>query len=54
MRDKTVQVRWTNKSSSGAITCSCIDVNQSIIESLENALSYADMNVAIVLLVHKL
>jgi hypothetical protein len=54
MRDKTVQVRWTNKSSSGAIKSSCTDMNQSIIESLENALSYANFTVAIVLFVHKL
>jgi hypothetical protein len=54
MRDKTVQVRWTDKSSSGAIKSSYIDVNQSMIESLEDALSYASFTVAIVLFVHKL
>jgi hypothetical protein len=51
---QTVQVRWTNKSSSGAIKSSYIDMNQSIIESLENALSYADLTVAMVLLVQKI
>jgi hypothetical protein len=54
MRDKTVQVRWTNKSSSGAIKSSYIDMNQSMIESLEDALSYTSFTVAIVLFVHKL
>jgi hypothetical protein len=54
MRDKTVQVRWTNKSSSGAIKSSYIDMNQSMIESLEGAPSYANFTVAIVLFVHKL
>jgi predicted acyltransferase len=54
MRDKTVQVRWTNKSSSGAIKYSYIDMSQSIIESLEDALSYANSTVAIVVFVHKL
>jgi hypothetical protein len=54
VRDKTVQVRWTNKSSSGAIKSSYIDMNPSIIESLENILSYADLTVAMVLLVQKI
>jgi hypothetical protein len=54
MRDKTVQVKLTNKSSSGAIKSSCIDMNQRMIESLSSELSYADITVAIVLLVHKL
>jgi hypothetical protein len=54
MRDKTVQVRWTNKSSSGSIKSLCIDMSQSMIESLEDALSYANFTVAIVLFVHKL
>jgi hypothetical protein len=54
MRDKTVQVRWTNKSSSGAIESSYIDMNQNMIESLEDALSYAIFTVGIVLFVHKL
>jgi hypothetical protein len=54
VRDKTVLVRWTNKSSSGAIKSSYIDMNQSMIESLEDALFYANFTVAIVLFVHKL
>jgi hypothetical protein len=54
VRDKTVQVRWTNKSSSGAIKSSYIGMNQIMIESLEDALSYANSTVAIVLFVHKL
>jgi hypothetical protein len=54
VRDKTVQVRWTNKSSSGAIKSSDIDMNQSMIESLEDVLSYAKFTVAIVLFFHKL
>jgi hypothetical protein len=49
VRDKPVQVRWTNKSSSGAIKSLCIDMNQSIIESLDSVLSYANLTVAIVL-----
>jgi hypothetical protein len=54
MRDKTVQVKLTNKLSSTAIKSSCIDTIQSAIESLDNLLSYAYLSVAIVLLVHKL
>jgi hypothetical protein len=54
MRDKTVQVKLSNKVSSTAIKSSCIDINQSIIESLDNMLSYAYLSVAIVSLVHKL
>jgi hypothetical protein len=54
MRDKTVQVSWTNKSSSQGIKYSCIDMNQSMIESLDNMISYANTTVAIVLLFHKL
>jgi hypothetical protein len=54
MKDKTVQVKLTNKSSSTAIKSSCINMSQSLIESLDNALSYAYSSVAIVLLVHKL
>jgi hypothetical protein len=54
MRDKTVQVRLTNNLSSTAIKSSCIDMNQSAIESLDNVLSYAYLTLAIVLLVHKL
>jgi hypothetical protein len=54
VRDKTVQVRWTNKSSSRAIISSSIDINQSMIESLEDALSYGNFTLAIVLFVHKL
>jgi hypothetical protein len=53
MRDKTVQVKLTNNSSSTAIKSSCIDMNQGLIESLDNLLSYAYSSVAIVLLVHK-
>jgi hypothetical protein len=54
VRDKTVQVKLSNKLSSRAIKSSCIDMNQNIIESLDNMLSYAYLSVAIVLLVHKL
>jgi hypothetical protein len=54
MRDKTVQVKLTNKLSSTAIKSSCIDMNQSPIESLDNVLSHAYLSAAIVLLVHKL
>jgi hypothetical protein len=54
VRDKTVQVRWTNKSSSGAIKSLCIDMSQSIIESLDSVLSYATLTVVIVLLVQKI
>jgi hypothetical protein len=54
VRDKTVQVRWTNKSSSEAIKYSYIDMSQIITESLEDALSYANSTVAIVVFVHKL
>jgi hypothetical protein len=54
VRDKTVQMRWTNKSSSGAIKYSYVDMNQSMIESLEDTISYAKFTVAIVLFVHKL
>jgi phage gp16-like protein len=54
MKDKTVQVKLTNKLSSTAIKSSCIDMNQSVIESLDNVLSYAYSIVAIVLPVHKL
>jgi hypothetical protein len=54
MRDKTVQVKLTNKLSSTAIKSSRIDTIQSAIESLDNLLSYAYSSVAIVLLVHKL
>jgi hypothetical protein len=54
MRDKTVQVKLSNKSSSTAIKSSCIDMNQSTIESLDSMLSYVYLSIAIVLLVHKL
>jgi hypothetical protein len=54
MRDKTVQVKLAINSSSTAIKSSCIDMNQSVTESLDNALSYAYPSVAIVSLVHKL
>jgi hypothetical protein len=54
MRDKTVQVKLTNNSSSTAIKSSCIDMNQSLIESLDNVLFHACPSVAILLLVHKL
>jgi hypothetical protein len=35
------------------IKSSCIDMNQSMIENLDNVLSYANITVAIVLLAHK-
>jgi hypothetical protein len=54
MRDKTVQVRLSNKSSSTVIKSSCIDMNQSLIESLDSVLSHACSSAAILLLVHKL
>jgi hypothetical protein len=54
MRDKTVQVKLSNKLSSTAIKSPCIDTNQSMIESLDNMLCYAQLSVAIVLLVYKL
>jgi hypothetical protein len=54
VRDKTVQVKLTNNSSSTAIKSSCIDMNQSLIESLDNVLFHACPSVAILLLVHKL
>jgi hypothetical protein len=54
VRDKPVQVKLIDKSSSRAIKSSCIDMNQSMIERLDNMLSYANIIVAIVLLVHKL
>jgi hypothetical protein len=54
VKDKTVQVKLTSKSSSTAIKSSCIDMNQSSIESLNNVLSYASITVAMALLVHKL
>jgi hypothetical protein len=54
VRDKTVQVKLTSNLSSTAIKSSCIDMNQSVIESLDNVLSYAYSSVAIVSLVHKL
>jgi hypothetical protein len=54
MRDKTVQVKMTNNLSSTAIKSSCIDMNQSSIESLDNVISHAYSIAAIVLLVHKL
>jgi hypothetical protein len=53
VRDKPVQVKLINKSSR-AIKSSCIDMNQSMIERLDNMLSYADIIIATVLLVHKL
>jgi hypothetical protein len=54
MRDKTVQVKLSSNLSSTAIKSSCIDMNQSATESLDNVLSYAYSSVAIVLLVHRL
>jgi hypothetical protein len=54
VRDKTVQVKLTNKSSSTAIKSSCIDMNQSLIESLDNFISHACLSAAVLLLVHKL
>jgi hypothetical protein len=54
VRDKTVQVKLTSNLSSTAIKSSCIDMNQSVIESLDNVLSYAYSSVDIVSLVHKL
>jgi hypothetical protein len=54
MKDKTVQVRWTNKSISGAVKSLRIDMNQIIIESLDSVLSYANLTVAILLLVQKI
>jgi hypothetical protein len=54
MRDKTVQVKLINKLSSTAIKSSCIDMNQSLIESLNNVISHAYSSVPIILLVHKL
>jgi hypothetical protein len=54
MRDKTVQMKLTNNSSSTAIKSSCIDMDQSLIESLDNVLSHAYLSVAILLLIHKL
>jgi hypothetical protein len=36
VRDKTVQVKLSNKLSSTAIKSPCIDTNQSMIESLDN------------------
>jgi hypothetical protein len=54
MRDKTVQMKLSNKLSSTAIRSLCIDMNQSMIEGLNNMLSYAYLSAAIVLLVYKL
>jgi hypothetical protein len=54
VRDKTVQVKLTNKSSTTAIKYLCIDMNQSLIESLDNLISHACSSAAILLLVHKL
>jgi hypothetical protein len=54
VRDKTVQVKLTNKLSTTATKSSCIDMSQSTIESLNNVLSYAYPSVAIILFVHKL
>jgi hypothetical protein len=54
MRDKTVQVELTNNVTSTAIKSSCIDMNSSMIQILDNPLSCAYLSVAIVLLVHKL
>jgi hypothetical protein len=54
VRDKTVQVKLSNNLSSTAIKSSFVDMNQSMIESLDNVLSYVYSSAAIVLLVHKL